>query len=1020
MISNRHFASARAILAYGGLFLLLSSCGGGGGGDTEGPSGPPTGGGSVSIAIAPSAATLAVGATQQFAAAVSGSANTAVNWSTSASSIAAISSGGLVTGVAPGTAVITAAAVADPSRVATATITVTSPTPLALRVPVDTVRPGMVLRAVVTEATLPATLPASLGTTTITMARESDSTVVAFVPEMPTGTATLTVTLGNRTGQVAVMVRPGLVIADPTLEITRLADRVKQRYSATAAPAGYSAAEWTRSRAVADSLDRELRAALAAAPAAERLAAARMLAAYPSTTSALSALFVTPDRCGGAVDRLTAKGVNVIGNLFDIRAADVLTTKLRNVVGMISHLDSVLDYIVSMATFPVDCAVTDILENDAPAGGTVDHGGVLGVVVTAVIRTLDGSRSQDPLIQRVTILIDRMIAAFRALPQWMQSALSKLPTRVQDLPALAPTRASLSPQYVQLASVTPASVAVTVRPDGDRVGLVTTTTATVPTAFTAVLRHANDASVTTTVRGTVRPASSITVVPSTTSLTIAGAGTERTVSATITGATDPTLIWRIGNTTIASIPGSPNGVAGGTSVTLRAQNPGTTTLTVSSVQDPTKSATIAVTVTSGIGITVNPPNATLAVGQTQRLVASLTGTNSTGVLWQSGTESVATVDVTGLVTARAVGTTVITARAALDLEAVARATITVTASAIVISVSPTNASIPVGGTQFLAVSLTGVPTGQSTTVSWTSSNSSVVSVNPGAGGLTVTGRAQGTSIITLRSEADPSKVATATITVTSGSTSGATPLTNGIAVNNLAGAAGSSRLYVITVPTGATGLTVRTSGGTGDVDLYVRRGSPPTPSTADCGSEDVSTTESCSFTNPSAGEWYILLVGYEAYSGVTLTATVTGGSTGGGGGGGTPGTGPCASVLEIPVIPAQLALTGTKVYGCRSIPGANVVGQYNSDGIAGKDPMILNADGTGTFTYADSRGLSTTIRWWVHVNADGTYVKQDFPLGTQYYVIWLDERNNRWWRDDLAVQSAPDGLMQILYRTKRK
>lgn len=851
---------------------------------------PPQGGQSgtaISIAIAPGAATIAVGGTQSMAASVSGTTNTVINWSTSASSVAAISSSGVVTGVAPGTAIITAAAAADPSRIATATISVTAP--LTLRVPVDTVRPGTALRAIVTGITLPTTLPATLGTSAITLARETDSTLVGFVPDMASGITTLRVTIGTRSGQVVVDVRPGLVIADPTFEITRLADRVRQRYSSTTVPAGYTTAEWTRSRAVVDSLDRELRVALAAAPAAERLATARMLAAY--TTSAVSAIFVTPDRCGGAADRILAKSVNVIGNLLDIRAAEVLTTKLRNLVGMTNHLDGVLDYIVSMATFPVDCAVTEILENDAPAGNTVDHGGTLGIVVTAVIRSLDGSQSQDPTIQRVTNTIDRLFATFRTLPQVIQSVLGKLPTRVQDLPVQPPTRAQLEPQYVREGSVTPASVSVSVRADGNRVALVATTTATEPTAFTVVLRHVNDATVTTTVRGTVRPAANITVVPSTTSLTIVGPQTERTVSATITGATNSSLQWQIGNMNIATIASSSSGVAAGASVTLRAQNPGTTTLTVRSIQDPTKSATIAVTVTSGIGITVNPPSGTLAVGQTLPLTATLTGTNSTGVIWRSGAESVATVDVTGLVTARAVGTAVITATAAYDFDAVARATITVSASSIAISLNPTNATIAVGGTQFLAVNLTGVPAGQSTSANWTSSNSSAVSVAAGNGGLTITGLAPGTSTITVRPVADPTKAATATITVTSGSTGtpGATRLTGGVAVSGLAGAVGSAKLYVITVPTGATNLTVRTSGGTGDADLYVRRGSPPTSSVADCASDEVTTVESCTFTNPAAGEWYILLVGYGAYSGVTLTATVTGGTGGGGTGGGGSG-----------------------------------------------------------------------------------------------------------------------------------
>ena len=116
-----------------------------------------------------------------------------------------------------------------------------------------------------------------------------------------------------------------------------------------------------------------------------------------------------------------------------------------------------------------------------------------------------------------------------------------------------------------------------------------------------------------------------------------------------------------------------------------------------------------------------------------------------------------------------------------------------------------------------------------------------------------------------------------------------------------------------------------------------------------------------------------------------------------------------------------MGLSGTKLYGCLRIPGANVVGTYNEDGIPGDDPMILNADGTGIFTYSDSRGSSTTIRWWVHVNADGTYVKQDYPMGAvRYWIIWLDQRRNTWNRDNLDVQGSADGIMQILYRRKGK
>jgi hypothetical protein len=84
---------------------------------------------------------------------------------------------------------------------------------------------------------------------------------------------------------------------------------------------------------------------------------------------------------------------------------------------------------------------------------------------------------------------------------------------------------------------------------------------------------------------------------------------------------------------------------------------------------------------------------------------------------------------------------------------------------------------------------------------------------------------------------------------------------------------------VIAVPTGQTTLTVTLSGGTGDADLYVRSGTAPTLTTYDCRPYLTGNGETCSFTNPAAGNWYIMLNGYAAYSGASLKASYSGGTT---------------------------------------------------------------------------------------------------------------------------------------------
>ncbi len=91
---------------------------------------------------------------------------------------------------------------------------------------------------------------------------------------------------------------------------------------------------------------------------------------------------------------------------------------------------------------------------------------------------------------------------------------------------------------------------------------------------------------------------------------------------------------------------------------------------------------------------------------------------------------------------------------------------------------------------------------------------------------------------------------------------------------SLSGSTGSFQHFPSTVPSGATSLTVRISGGTGDADLYVRSGSQPTTSSYSCRPYLNGNSEVCTFNNPAAGTWYASVRGYTSFSGVTLTATV--------------------------------------------------------------------------------------------------------------------------------------------------
>jgi len=112
------------------------------------------------------------------------------------------------------------------------------------------------------------------------------------------------------------------------------------------------------------------------------------------------------------------------------------------------------------------------------------------------------------------------------------------------------------------------------------------------------------------------------------------------------------------------------------------------------------------------------------------------------------------------------------------------------------------------------------------------------------------------------------------VTLTGTYTANPTPaLTNGVPVTGISGPNGSQQFWRLTVPAGRTNVVFRINGGSGDADLYVRFGSKPTTSTYSCRPYLVGNSETCTFNNPQAGDWYVMIRGYTSFSGVTLRGT---------------------------------------------------------------------------------------------------------------------------------------------------
>lgn len=162
-----------------------------------------------------------------------------------------------------------------------------------------------------------------------------------------------------------------------------------------------------------------------------------------------------------------------------------------------------------------------------------------------------------------------------------------------------------------------------------------------------------------------------------------------------------------------------------------------------------------------------------------------------------------------------------------------------------------------------------------TGVTWSTANANVATVsNTGV----ITGVGAGATYVTATLGGESRHVAVDVPTLQGTQMFFNTPVT-GLASS---AARNSIILYRVFVPSGTTNLTVTLAGGTGDVDLLVRQGSPPTattPSSATvCRSENAANGETCSFTNAAGltkGTWYIGLLLWDPYAGVTLTATKT-------------------------------------------------------------------------------------------------------------------------------------------------
>ncbi|HYV48166.1 MAG TPA: M4 family metallopeptidase, partial [Myxococcaceae bacterium] len=175
-----------------------------------------------------------------------------------------------------------------------------------------------------------------------------------------------------------------------------------------------------------------------------------------------------------------------------------------------------------------------------------------------------------------------------------------------------------------------------------------------------------------------------------------------------------------------------------------------------------------------------------------------------------------------------------------------------------------------------------------------------------------------------------------------------TPLTNGVPVTGISASTGQAKYYSLVVPAGQTTLTFTISGGTGDADLYVKAGASPDLSTYDCRPYATGNSETCTFNNPAATTWYVMLNAYATFSGVTLTGTY---GTGGGGGGSALSNG-------VPVTGLSAA-TGVNLNYTMAVPSGASNLSFSISGGTGDADLYVKFGSAPTTTSYDCRPYVT-------------------------------------------------------------
>ena len=234
-------------------------------------------------------------------------------------------------------------------------------------------------------------------------------------------------------------------------------------------------------------------------------------------------------------------------------------------------------------------------------------------------------------------------------------------------------------------------------------------------------------------------------------------GANETLTATVApaDATNKKVTWKSSDAAVASVDA--NGKVTGVKA-------GEATITVTT-EDGGKTATCKVTVKPNLVSEITLAALAIYVGESKAITATVKPDDATNkeLTWKSSNETVATVDATGKVTGKKIGTATITATARDGSGVSGSCTVTVLSPVKKVTVTPATLTLGKNKSYILKATVEVFGSGTDTGVTWTSSDTTIATVD--ATGKVTTTDKTGTVTITATSKADPAKKGTCTVKV---------------------------------------------------------------------------------------------------------------------------------------------------------------------------------------------------------------------------------------------------------------